>query len=587
VKKAGLLAAAACLLAPAAAHAAPPNPFGHPCTAQNGVRFCPTSSDAQRVASFDGVPQDVDVTLPPSGDGPFPVIVMMHGWGGNKTSFEAASPADGYNNVYYAQRGYAVVTPSARGFGRSCGAPDSRTSPACDRGWVHLSDQRFESRDTQYLLGLLVDERVAKPNAIGVTGISYGGIQTHNLARLRDRIRLPNGRYAHWRSPAGRPVEIVAAWARWGTIDLTYALTPNGRLVDWRPFPQSASREPLGVMKRSYVNGLYTLGTITGFIAPQGADPTADLTGWRAITERGEPYGADARAVARELSTYHSAGGLSGVPAPLLVQNGWTDDLFPATEALRVHLAFEHSKRARISYQLGDLGHPRGSNKANEDAYFNRQGAAFFDAYLKGKGKPPRRNGVTAFTQTCPKAAPAGGPFRARDWEHLGREYLMFPMVRRPQVVSSDGGNPATGKALDQILTADTCVTVPEEQAPGTAIAQSRISHPFTLLGLPRVFASIRTNGSGAYLAARLWDVSAGRQVLVSRGLYRLANGQRGKLRFELFGNGWRFRRGHVAKLELLGRDPEYLRTSNDAFSVRVSKLYFVLPTPGPGELAK
>jgi fermentation-respiration switch protein FrsA (DUF1100 family) len=587
VRKAGLLAAAACLLAPATAGAAPPDPLGHPCTAQNGVRFCPTSSDAQRVASFDGVPLDVDVTLPPSGDGPFPVIVMMHGWGGNKTNFEGTSPAGGYNNVFYAQRGYAVVTYSARGFGRSCGAPDSRTSPGCDRGWIHLSDQRFESRDTQYLLGLLVDEHVVKPNAIGVTGISYGGIQSHNLARLRDRIRLPNGRYAHWRSPAGRPLEIAAAWARWGTIDLTYALTPNGRLVDWRPFPQSASRRPLGVMKRSYVNGLYALGTATGFVAPQGADASSDLTSWRAITERGEPYGADAHAVARELSTYHSAGGLSGVPAPLLVQNGWTDDLFPATEALRVQLAFRHSKRARISYQLGDLGHPRGASKANENAYFDRQGAAFFDAYLKRKGKAPRPNSVTAFTQTCPKGVPAGGPYRARDWEHLARVYAAFSTVRRPQVVTSDGGNPATGKALDQVATGDPCVSVPQEQAPGTAIVQERISHPFTLLGLPRVFASIRTSGSGAYLAARLWDVSAGKQVLVSRGVYRLSNGQRGKLAFELYGNGWRFRRGHVAKLELLGRDPEYLRTSNDTFSVRVSKLRFVLPTTGPGELAK
>jgi hypothetical protein len=67
--------------------------------------------------------------------------------------------------------------------------------------------------------------------------------------------------------------------------------------------------------------------------------------------------------------------------------------------------------------------------------------------------------------------------------------------------------------------------------------------------------------------------------MLVSRGVYRLADDQRGKLAFELFGNGWRFGRGHIVKLELLGRDPEYLRTSNEVFSVRVSKLRFQLPT--------
>jgi len=32
-----------------------------------------------------------------------------------------------------------------------------------------LSDQRYEARDTQYLLGLLADEKVTKPGAIGTT----------------------------------------------------------------------------------------------------------------------------------------------------------------------------------------------------------------------------------------------------------------------------------------------------------------------------------------------------------------------------------------------------------------------------------
>src|SRR3982751_6509101 len=86
----GVLAAAVALvLAPSASAA--PAPFGRACTAQNGVRFC-AGSVASRVKSFDGVPLDVDVTLPPSGDGPFPTIVMLHGYGGNKTNFESTTP---------------------------------------------------------------------------------------------------------------------------------------------------------------------------------------------------------------------------------------------------------------------------------------------------------------------------------------------------------------------------------------------------------------------------------------------------------------------------------------------------------------
>jgi hypothetical protein len=65
----------------------------------------------------------------------------------------------------------------------------------------------------------------------------------------------------------------------------------------------------------------------------------------------------------------------------------------------------------------------------------------------------------------------------------------------------------------------------------------------------------------------------------VSRGVYRLVDEQRGKIVFQLFGNGWRFERGHVVKLELVGSDPEFLRPSNNRFSVRVSKLRVTLPT--------
>ena len=221
-----LVGAAALLAVPGAAQAAPPNPFGHTCTPQNGVLFCPTANDTQRVPSFDGVPIDVDVTLPPSGDGPFPAIVMMHGWGGNKRSFQATTPeADGgsgyhYNNVYFAQQGYAVITPSARGFGRSCGAVDSRTSPGLrPRLGAHLADHRYEVRDTQHLLGLLADQGVIRPRRDRRDRhLLRRASRASSSARLRDRIRLAErplptldepARQGHARSP--RPTRAGAA----------------------------------------------------------------------------------------------------------------------------------------------------------------------------------------------------------------------------------------------------------------------------------------------------------------------------------------------------------------------------------------
>jgi pimeloyl-ACP methyl ester carboxylesterase len=396
MKKLLALVPALALLAPVAAGAAPPKPFGHDCTSQNGVLFCPTADDSRRVPSWDGVPLDVDVTLPPTGDGPFPAIVMLHGWGGDKTSFESDTSASKssinyhYNNNFFAKRGYAVINASSRGFGRSCGAISSRTSPGCDRGWVRLADHRYEARDVQHLLGLLVDQAIVNPDEIGVTGISYGGIQSLNLARLRDRIRLPNGSYKRWRSPKGTGLKIAAAFPRWGGSDMTYALQPNGRFLEFRRYHVGQSIEPGGVQKQSYVSVLYGLGAGTGFYATAGAPFSADLPLWKQLTDAGEPETPQVLRVGRELTGNHSIAGLTGVPAPMLVENGWTDDLFPAEEALRVWRMFHGVRGARVILQLGDLGHPRGANPAYSDHVFNTQGARFFAAYLKGDGRGPR-----------------------------------------------------------------------------------------------------------------------------------------------------------------------------------------------------
>src|SRR5689334_17045517 len=258
-------AAAACaaLLAPAAASAAPPLPFGHACDPQNGVVFCPTTTLDQRVASWDGVPLDVDVTLPATGDGPFPTIVMSHGLGGSKVDFESAdengskSTVYHYNNNFYAKRGYAVVNFTARGWGNSCGSPASRTSPGCDRGWTHLDDQAFEAHDVQFLLGQLVDEGVTQPNAIGATGISLGGGLTNSLAYLKNRVRTPDGALIPWKSPNGTPLHIAAAWARWGWADLAYALVPNGRFLDTNKWHLGQAIRPIGIEEKSFIDGFY------------------------------------------------------------------------------------------------------------------------------------------------------------------------------------------------------------------------------------------------------------------------------------------------------------------------------------------
>ncbi|SEH15831.1 X-Pro dipeptidyl-peptidase (S15 family) [Thermoleophilum album] len=87
------------------------------CTASGTIRVC-NGSSSNLVPTFDGVPLDVTVALPaePTGgtDGNYPLLIMMHGWGGQKLSVDALRP--------WAERGYTVLTFTFRGFGESCGA---------------------------------------------------------------------------------------------------------------------------------------------------------------------------------------------------------------------------------------------------------------------------------------------------------------------------------------------------------------------------------------------------------------------------------------------------------------------------------
>jgi pimeloyl-ACP methyl ester carboxylesterase len=596
--------------------AAAQTPFDHACVAQNGVRFCPTQTLADRIPTWDGVPLDVDVTLPPTGSPPFPTIFMLHGLGGSKLDFEATTPEGTgctasapascfhYNNIFYAQRGYMVVNYSARGWGNSCGLAPSRITPDCATGWIRLADQRWEVRDAQHLMGMLVDQGLADPAALGATGVSYGGGTSLQLAALRNKIRNTAGRRASWRSPQGRPLRLAAAWPRWPWSDLAESLIPNGRYRDDRIKTIALTGKPLGVEKSSFATGLLlTAQFFGGFLAEPNEDPIADLCTWKMVLDEGEPYGTEVRAVENELDTFHSPIPLlrRRRPAPLLMLSGFTDDLFPAAHSLRVYMLLKGRKNAPVSLQLGDIGHMRAQNKLDEYQYFNTQGAQFFDAYLRKIGSPPAPRSVSVFTQTCPISAPAGGPFLAARWEDLATGTFEFGSDA-PQTVTSTGGNPTLAMETDPIYGNGICAQFPAADLPGTAVYTAP-SPGFLLMGAPTLTARIRTDGPFGQLVGRLWDVDPqGRQSLIARGVYRLRPNQRGRIVFQLEGNAYEFAAGHTVRLELLGNTefppgcqlparpcprptqpplpcaPTY-RPSNGTFTVMVRDASISLPT--------
>ncbi len=580
-----------------------------PCVAQpDGVRVCHGSESGSsetdlRLKSFDGTPLALYVTLPrvpASGvDGRYPLVVQSHGWGAPPSGPNDTQYA-GPTAVQWARRGYAVLQLAARGWGDSCGSAASRlvNEAACANGYIRLDDMRYEARDVQNAVGLLADAGIADPHRIGVTGESYGGGVSLELATLKNRVMLPSGRLVRWRSPQGTPLQIAAAVPQFGWSDLVYALLPNGRTLDYAVTPATADLSPAGVEKQSINFGLYQVGALSGHYASPGANPQADLTTWNTNLNAGEPYTTPAdrsqlRQVAQFRSPYYLLAGAYAArrqqPAPLLLTNGFTDDIFPVGEALRYYnLERSLYRRAPITLLAYDGGHQRGQNKPADGALVVARVRAFFDHYVKGARAKPAM-GVTAITQTCPKTARSGGPYHAATWAalHPGEVVARF---KSAQKIVSTAGDTAIARTFDPVFGGGACATAPATDQ-GAGVASYRLPAAtrsgYTLLGSPTVIADLKVSGKFAYIAARLFDVdrATNRETLVARGVYRIDPGApNGRQVFQLNANGWRFAAGHVPKLELLGQDPPYTRPSNGAFSISVSNLQLRLPvheTPG------
>jgi len=140
----------------------------------------PYSSTDQMVTVRSGPDGDepiaLDTTLylpnTASAENPVPAILLAHGFGGTKRSV-----ADDAKE--FAGRGYAVLTWSARGFGRSAGE-------------IHLNSPDYEIRDAQRLVDWLAERPdVAKAGGdprVGVVGGSYGGALALMLAGQDSRI---------------------------------------------------------------------------------------------------------------------------------------------------------------------------------------------------------------------------------------------------------------------------------------------------------------------------------------------------------------------------------------------------------------
>jgi fermentation-respiration switch protein FrsA (DUF1100 family) len=564
-------------------------------------RFC-----TAYVASFDGVPLDVDLTLPAGSapNGGYPLLVMMHGWGGSKSGFESAtycstSAAEfcNYNNLSFASRGYAVVNYTARGFHGSCGlAGPNAANSACVRGWTHLADMRYESHDTQYLAGLLVDAGIAKPD-IGVTGLSYGAGQSWLLAVLADQVMGTSGGLSTWRSSGGKPMTIAAAVPRYGWTDLIDALQPNGRSSDGLIATNGDRTNPFGIEKKSYVDYLYASGTQTARYAPAGVDPTADLTTWYTQISAGESPAQStyAPAIINQLAGYKSAyyqndmirAHVGGLETPIFAIQGWTDALFPEVQgASMVQKLREADPNWPVYLYVSDLGHPPANNgKISEWSVINAAATSFLDQHVSGSGGGDPASIYQFQVVTC--GSTAGQVYASDVLANATPGRRTFQSSEIGHVTTSTPGDLAAGTETDPIAFyvknggQGGCIQL-KPAPPDTGASTSwsfRVTADFTLLGEPVLQLSTTTAGLDAEVNSRLWDIAPdGSATLVTRGAFRWTPGT-AEIKYALQGSGWVFQTGHHVRIQVTQNDMPYLRLHNYPSVIKYGSMTFTMPT--------
>jgi predicted acyl esterase len=541
------------------------------------------------IPSFDGLGLDTDLSIPLDATHPRQTLVMLHGWSQDKSFWESDTAAgDGagtwhWNNVWFASQGWVVVNYTARGFQESCGMTD-RDLNCTPNGYTHLADRRFETRDSQILLGKLVDAGIADPKELASTGDSYGGGQTWLLA-----TSLP------WQSPAGVTLQLAAGVPKYGWTDLLDSLAPNGRAtpaVDQSP-PHNA---PFGIAKASYVSGLYAVGRAeaNGRYDENPADFGANLDEQTERVQQGEPYDPTIDPRLAQIidsytyrSAYDATDYLAAVqagtvrPVPVLSIQGWTDPLFPAVQTLQM---LRKLKAADPSYPIqmvfGDIGHSNAQNPSWQWQPINTLAYRFLEARVLGRaGLAPPQQAYSFQTGCGGTDQPAP---RAGQWDSLAGSTVELSSTT-PTTTSSADPNAGDGPASDPIANSG-CLT---ENASTTDAGAAYYSFPSTgehLLGLPTVRLPYTLTGRDATVAFKLWDQrSDGSKTLVTRGEYRLSTAAgdpaAGILKTFLYGNDWVFPAGDTIVLQVTQNDAPSLRPDNEPSAIGWSGVTLDLPT--------
>ncbi|MFF9377868.1 CocE/NonD family hydrolase [Streptomyces griseoluteus] len=423
-----------------------------------------TASDTPRPHRTDRVLTMADGTrvdtsyFTSGGGGRRPAVLLAHGFGGSKDDLRAQAED-------LAGHGYAVLTWSARGFGRSTGS-------------IGLNDPAHEVTDVSRLIDWLAtrpEVRLDKPGdpRVGMAGGSYGGAISLLAAGHDPRVDA-----------------IAPAATYW---DLADALFPNG------------------VFKR-----LWT-GVFFNSSGGCGKFESALCAMYQRVAQSGVPD-ADARALLRRRSPAAVA---DRIKVPTLLFQGQTDSLFTLAQSDAAERAIRaNGAPVKVDWIAG--GHDGGDL---ETGRVQGRVQDWFDHYLKGEpvGTGPafrvtrtggvdstdgstRSRGATADTYPGLRGDP-------RTIALTGREQRVAnPAGASPPAVSALPGLGGGGLAQLSALGTGVSLDFPGQYARFDAPPQRTA---LRITGTPTARVHVRSTSADAVLFAKLYDVGpGGNQVL-------------------------------------------------------------------------
>ncbi len=236
---------------------------------------------------------------------------------------------------------------------------------------------------------------------------------------------------------------------------------------------------------------------------------------------------------------------------------------------------------------LGDLGHSYAANPHALWVRVNDEANAFLASVLAGRrpqlprvavttvGCVPGQQVSTYRSGSLPALATRVVRLRASGPATVANNPSPVP---GPEAIKTE---PVANGALPGTIAG--CPVMAITTDPGVAAWTWAPRAPLTVIGAPVVRVSIALKGTDAELAARLWDISeaTGKQVLITRGIYRLTSSAPGTVRlaaFELWPTAWALAAGHRLKLELTPDDSPTWRPDNLPGEMTLTNISLTIP---------